>query len=149
MDTGNVRLIPASEEVNQEKKIETIYQAPNSQLLVKISNEIGDDVKTSAHELDSDEREGVEVLEGALAGPVEGYEDKEADVGAGKNVKAKYRQLAGVLANPTPTSSFSTLSHTPPPSPPIPLFKSFRDPVVLIPFSAKERKRVGTYYVRP
>ena len=57
----------------------TIYQAPNSQLLVKISNEIGDDVKMSAHELDNDERERVEVLEGALADPVEGYEENEAD----------------------------------------------------------------------
>ena len=91
MDTGNVRLIPTSEGVQQHKKIQTIYQAPDSRLLVKISKENCDDVKTSAHELDSEERESVE---GVLAGasPVERNEEADA-------------------VHPTPSSS----SHTPPP----------------------------------
>ena len=49
LDTGNVRLIPTSKGVNQEKKVETIYQAPDSKLHVKISNENSDAVKTPAH----------------------------------------------------------------------------------------------------
>ena len=88
MDTGTVRLIPTSEGVQQDKKIQTIYQAPDSQLLVKISEENGDDVKTSAQELDSEESESVEIFEGVLAeaAAVERNEDTEADLRARKEV---------------------------------------------------------------
>ena len=45
LDTGNVKLIPPSEDVNMEKKIKTIYPTPNSTLRVKLSSE---EVNTSA-----------------------------------------------------------------------------------------------------
>ena len=88
MDTGTVRLIPTSEGVQQDKKIQTIYQAPDSRLLVKISKENGDDVKTSAQELDSEESESVDIFEGVLAeaAAVERNEDTEADLRARKEV---------------------------------------------------------------
>jgi len=43
LDTGSVRLIPIP--TSEEKKIKTIYRAPDSQFLVKISNEGDEDKK--------------------------------------------------------------------------------------------------------
>ena len=109
LDTGNVRLIPNSEGVHQEKTIKTIHISDTRLSIVKISKENGDDVKASAHELDSEERESVE---GVLAGASPGERNEKADA-----------------VHPTHSSS----SHTPPPSPPPPLpssspFSSFSLP---------------------
>ena len=68
MDTGNVRLIPTNKEVDQDKNIETLYQAPDSQFVKISKKESDDDVKSSAHDQGSDEGESVEVLEDMFAG---------------------------------------------------------------------------------
>ena len=108
-DTGNVRIIPipTNEGVNQEKKVETIYKAPDSQLLVKIYKENGDDVKTPTHKLDREERERVNFSEGELdgAGAVARNEDKEADLRLWKHMKVEQGQTAAVYAHPTLLSS--------------------------------------------
>ena len=60
MDDGKVKLVPASESANDDKKIETIYQPPDSLLHVISSKEKSSLMRIPAlrsHELDSDKKE--------------------------------------------------------------------------------------------
>ena len=50
LDTGNIKLITPKEDgdANVEKKVDTIYQQPDSRLRVEISTETGDHMNTSS-----------------------------------------------------------------------------------------------------
>ena len=51
LDTGNVKLITPKEDgdANVERKVDTIYQQPDSRLRVEIATETGDHMNTSSH----------------------------------------------------------------------------------------------------
>ena len=54
LDTGNIKLITPKEDgdANVERKVDTIYQQPDSRLRVEISTETGDHMNTSSLEAD-------------------------------------------------------------------------------------------------
>lgn len=54
LDTGNIKLITPKEDrdANVEKKVDTIYQQPDSRLRVEISTETGDHMNTSSLKAD-------------------------------------------------------------------------------------------------
>ena len=55
MDSGDVKLIPPSEGVNEEKNIETIFQAPDTRLHVKKKKEAGKELKPAVVEREGSE----------------------------------------------------------------------------------------------
>ena len=50
LDTGNIKLITPKEDgdANVERKVDTIYQQPDSRLRVEIATETGDHMNTSS-----------------------------------------------------------------------------------------------------